>query len=189
MSLLTKKNTKHNLPKNYFWANILTDEKKLTFLEGVSCYIWCTNNTACHEKKIITTVKHGGGSVIMWGWFAKENQFVTSCSSALGLCSRIMIQNNNRFTPNILLNQNPGSNLIEMLWHELKQANIPQMQLNLTILPRRVGPNFFTAMWQSHCQLQSQIVNRSCYSQGWHNKCNSMQFLNLLGISLNRTWL
>ncbi len=59
-------------------------------------------------------------------------QFVTSSSSALGLCSRTMIPNTSKSTsewlkknkikvlewPNQSLNLNP----IEMLWHDLKQS-------------------------------------------------------------------
>ncbi len=36
----------------------------------VSCYIWRKTNTAFHKKNIIPTVKHGGGSVKVWGCFA-----------------------------------------------------------------------------------------------------------------------
>ncbi len=74
--LLTKKNTKARLTfakKTFdFWANILwTDETKVDlFGRCVSRYIWRKTNTAFH-KKIILTVKHGGGgSVMVWGCFA-----------------------------------------------------------------------------------------------------------------------
>ncbi len=36
----------------------------------MSRYIWCKTNTAFHKKNIIPTVKHGGGSVMVWGCFA-----------------------------------------------------------------------------------------------------------------------
>ncbi len=78
--LLTKNNTKARLTfdKKYlyypqdFWENILwTDETKAElFGRCVSCYIWCKTNTAFHKKNIIPTVKHGGGSVMVWGCFA-----------------------------------------------------------------------------------------------------------------------
>ncbi len=78
--LLTKKNTKACLTfaKKYldypqdFWANILwTDETKVElFGKCVSHYIWRKTNTAFHRKNIIPTVKHGGGSVMVWGCFA-----------------------------------------------------------------------------------------------------------------------
>ncbi len=124
-ALLTKKSTKARLTfaKKYldypqdFWANILwTDETKVElFGRCVSRYIWRKTNTGFHKKNIIPTVKHGGGSVMVWGCFAASGpgrlailmepwilhsirkswrrmsscQFVTS--SALGLCSRTMI--------------------------------------------------------------------------------------------------
>ncbi len=73
--LLTKKNTKAHLTfaKKYldypqdFWANILwIDETKVE----LSRYIWRKTNTAVHKKNIIPTVRHGGGSVMVWGCFA-----------------------------------------------------------------------------------------------------------------------
>ncbi len=36
----------------------------------MSRYIWHKTNTAFHKKNIIPTVKHGGGSVMVWGCFA-----------------------------------------------------------------------------------------------------------------------
>ncbi len=67
-----------HLPKKYldypqdFWANILwTDETKVElFGRCVSCYIWRKTNTTFNKKNIILTVKHGGGSVMVWGCFA-----------------------------------------------------------------------------------------------------------------------
>ncbi|KAF7654779.1 hypothetical protein LDENG_00064760 [Lucifuga dentata] len=78
--LLTKKNTKARLtfakkhlddPQD-FWENILwTDETKVELYgRCASRYIWCKTNTAFQKKNIIPTVKHGGGSVMVWGCFA-----------------------------------------------------------------------------------------------------------------------
>ena len=55
-----------------FWANILWTNATKVELFGscVSRYIWCKTNTAFHKKNIIPTVKHGGGSVMIWGCFA-----------------------------------------------------------------------------------------------------------------------
>ncbi len=36
----------------------------------MSRYIWHKTNTAFHKKSVIPTVKHGGGSVMVWGCFA-----------------------------------------------------------------------------------------------------------------------
>ncbi len=124
--LLTKKNTKTHLTfaKKYldypqdFWANILwTNATKIElFGRCVSHYIWHKTNTAFHKKSIIPTVKHGGGSVMVWGCFAasgpgrlaiiygtmnsalyqkilKENVRPSVYDLKLGLCSRTMIPN------------------------------------------------------------------------------------------------
>ncbi len=72
---LTKQNTKSSLTfaRTYlyypqdFWANILWYE---LFGRCVSRYIWSKTNTGFHQKNIILTVKHGGGSVTVWGCFA-----------------------------------------------------------------------------------------------------------------------
>lgn len=34
--------------------------------------IWCKANTAFYNKNVIPAVKQGGGSVIVWGWFASS---------------------------------------------------------------------------------------------------------------------
>ncbi len=47
------------------------DETKVElFGRCVSRYIWGKTNTAFHKKNIIPTVKHGGGSVMVWGCIA-----------------------------------------------------------------------------------------------------------------------
>ncbi len=52
--------------KNTLW----TDETKVElFGRCVSHYIWHKSNTAFQKKKIIPTVKYGGGSVMVWGCF------------------------------------------------------------------------------------------------------------------------
>ncbi|KAF7640539.1 hypothetical protein LDENG_00040270, partial [Lucifuga dentata] len=55
--------------ENILW----TDETKVdVFGRCASCYIWCKTNTAFQKKNIILTVKHGGGSVMVWGCFASS---------------------------------------------------------------------------------------------------------------------
>uniref|UniRef100_A0A8C6P1G5 Transposase Tc1-like domain-containing protein n=1 Tax=Nothobranchius furzeri TaxID=105023 RepID=A0A8C6P1G5_NOTFU len=78
--LLSKKNIKArlNFAKKHlndcqdFWENTLwTDETKVElFGRQMSRNIWRRSNTAFQTKNIIPTVKHGGGSVMVWGCFA-----------------------------------------------------------------------------------------------------------------------
>ena len=48
----------------------LQGKKVELFGRCVSRYIWRKSNTAFQKKNIIPTVKHGGGSVMVWGCFA-----------------------------------------------------------------------------------------------------------------------
>lgn len=55
-----------------FWNNVLwTDETKIELFGHMdSRYVWRTPNTAYEEKNLVATVKHGGGSIFLWGCFA-----------------------------------------------------------------------------------------------------------------------
>ncbi len=77
----------HCLPKrtqrlvSYLPNNILiipkADETKVElFGRCVSRYIWHKTNTGFHKKNIIPTVKHGGGSLMVWGCFATSGRLV-----------------------------------------------------------------------------------------------------------------
>lgn len=63
-----------------------------------SCYIWSKPNTEKHKKNNITTVKHGGGNVILTSLLEQPegkmswHQSVSWGSSAPGLCSKKVIQ-------------------------------------------------------------------------------------------------
>ncbi len=60
-----------NIPKNsgQIFCGLMR-QKLEVFGRCVSLYIWRKTNTAFHKKNIIPTVKHGGGSVMVWGCFA-----------------------------------------------------------------------------------------------------------------------
>lgn len=78
--LLTKKHKKsrlhfaqHHLEKSEeFWKTVLwTDETKLELFGHMDQrYVWRKKNEAYAEKNTLPTVKHGGGSVMLWGCFA-----------------------------------------------------------------------------------------------------------------------
>jgi len=55
-----------------FWNNVLwTDESKVElFGRNHKRFVWRKKNSADAHKNLVPTVKHGGGSVMVWGCFA-----------------------------------------------------------------------------------------------------------------------
>jgi hypothetical protein len=55
-----------------FWRNVLwSDETKIElFGHNDHRYVWRKKGEACMPKNTIPTVKHRGGSIMLWGCFA-----------------------------------------------------------------------------------------------------------------------
>lgn len=55
-----------------FWNNVLwTDESKIELFGNRNRgHVWYKQNKEFQQKYLIPTVKRGGGSVMVWGWFA-----------------------------------------------------------------------------------------------------------------------
>jgi hypothetical protein len=56
----------------YVWRNVLwSDETKIELFDhNDHCYVWRKKREACKPKNTIPTVKHVGGSIMLWGCFA-----------------------------------------------------------------------------------------------------------------------
>ena len=62
----------HSGDSEAMWQKVLWSDETRMDLFGLNAkhYIWRKPNTAHHPKNTIPTVKHGGGSIILWGCFS-----------------------------------------------------------------------------------------------------------------------
>jgi hypothetical protein len=51
------------------WKKVVWSEETKTELH-VKCYVWRKPNTSHHPENTIRTVKHGGGSIMLWRCFS-----------------------------------------------------------------------------------------------------------------------
>jgi hypothetical protein len=56
------------------WKKVLWSDKTTIELFGHQgkCYVWCKPNSSHHPENTIPTVKHGGGSIMLWGVFHRQ---------------------------------------------------------------------------------------------------------------------
>uniref|UniRef100_A0AAZ3S537 Transposase Tc1-like domain-containing protein n=1 Tax=Oncorhynchus tshawytscha TaxID=74940 RepID=A0AAZ3S537_ONCTS len=64
--------TVHGEKDHTFWRNVLwSDETKIElFGQNDHHYIWRKKGESCNPKNTIPTMKHRGGSIMLWGCFA-----------------------------------------------------------------------------------------------------------------------
>uniref|UniRef100_A0AAZ3QT83 Transposase Tc1-like domain-containing protein n=1 Tax=Oncorhynchus tshawytscha TaxID=74940 RepID=A0AAZ3QT83_ONCTS len=76
--------TAHGDKDSTLWRNVLwSDETKIEpFGQNDHHYVWRKKGEACKPKNTIPTVKHVGGSIMLWGvlccrrdWFTSQNRW------------------------------------------------------------------------------------------------------------------
>ena len=61
-----KSHVKESTRQKILWAD---DMKIKLFGLNAKCYVWHKPSTAHHPSNAILTMKHGGGSIMLWGCF------------------------------------------------------------------------------------------------------------------------
>ncbi len=144
--------------------------------------MWRKPGTAHHLSNTVPTVKHGGGSIMVWGCFSAAgttgcNRGKDECSQVQGypqdlrLGRRFTFQQDNdpkhtaKITKKWLHNnsvtvlewpsQSPDLNPIEHLWRDLKMAVHQRLPSNLTEL-ERICKEEWQRIPKSRCEKLSQ---------------------------------
>ena len=77
---------KHAGDSEAMWQKVLWSNQTKMELFGLNAkhYVFHKPNTAHHPKNTITTVKHGGGSIMLWGCFSSAG--TGTLVSVVGKC-------------------------------------------------------------------------------------------------------